>query len=385
MAATDPQPVAPAPKRDEAAVAHGILLAALALPGLMPAPAQADSAPEHALIEVKTEHYQDSQPGLQRIKVDEPAIFALLPLGEHWSVAGSAVYDAVSGASPRYYSAVSGASRMHDKRYSGDGTLTYYGARSSYSVSYAHSEENDYNANSLSADALIATEDNNTALNIGLSAGRDRINPTNDIVSNEHRTTYAGIVGLTQALSGVDIAQVQLGYSTGHGYFSDPYKLFDNRPRRRNSETASLRWNHHFGSLGGTLRTSYRFFHDSYGIDAHTVELQWAQAIGASIVLTPGLRYYTQNAAKFYVDPPPDAPFPNLPDGALSTLDQRLSAFGAYAANQKIEWHLSEHWSTDLKGEYYVAKSSYRFIGNGSPGLDRFQYYQVQFGISYRF
>jgi len=373
------------PRPTDRGSCSSIVLAALALPGLLPAPVMADNAPEHAVIQLKSEHYQDSQPGFQRIKIDEPAIFGLLPLGEHWSVSGAAVYDAVSGASPRYYSATSGASRIHDKRYSGEGEVTYYGARSSYGLSYAHSQENDYNANSAAGDAIFSSADNNTALNVGLSAGRDRINPTNQIVVNEHRTTYAGIVGVTQALSMVDLVQVQAGYSTGHGYFSDAYKLFDNRPRRRNSETASLRWNHHIDSLGATVRTSYRFYHDTYGIDSHTVEVQWVQPLGQRFIVTPGLRYYTQNSARFYVDPPANAPFPNLPDGSLSTLDQRLSAFGAYAFNQKFEWHIDEHWSTDLKGEIYEQKSSYRFIGNGSPGIDRFQYYQVQFGVSYRF
>ncbi len=372
-------------KVNDNSVCGSIVLAALALPGLLPRSAVADNAPEHALIEVKTEHYQDSQPGFQRIKIDEPGIYALIPIGQHWSLSGAAVYDAVSGASPRYYTTKSGASSVHDKRYSGDVEATYYAARSSYGLSYAHSEENDYDANSVSADAIFSTPDNNTAFNVGLSAGRDAINPTNRIVVNEHRTTYAGIVGVTQALSAVDLVQFQVGYSTGHGYFSDAYKLFDNRPRRRNSETASLRWNHHIATFGATLRANYRFYQDTYGINSHTIEVQWVQPVGQSWVLTPGLRYFTQNAAKFYVDPPPRAPFPNLPDGSTSSLDQRLSAFGAYAVSQKVEWHITQHWSTDLKGEIYEQKSSYRFIGQGSPGLARFQYYQVQFGLTYRY
>ena len=137
--------------------------------------------------------------------------------------------------------------------------------------------------------------------------------------------------------------------------------------------------------IGATLRANYRFYQDTYGINSHTIEVQWVQPVGQSWVLTPGLRYFTQNAAKFYVDPPPRAPFPNLPDGSTSSLDQRLSAFGAYAVSQKVEWHITQHWSTDLKGEIYEQKSSYRFIGQGSPGLARFQYYQVQFGLTYRY
>lgn len=388
MAATEPRLLRAAgnDKPADGGLVGSIVAAALTLPGLLPPAALADNAPEHALIQLKTEHYQDSQPGFQRIKVDEPGVFVLVPLGEHWSASGSAVYDVVSGASPRYYTAVSGASRMHEKRYSGNAEVTYYAARSSWSLGYSRSKEHDYDSNSVSADGIISSQDNNTALNFGVSASRDSINPVNRIVTGEHRTTYNGIVGVTQALSTVDLAQIQFGYSTGHGYFNDPYKLFDNRPRRRNSETGSLRWNHHMPSLDATLRSSYRFYHDTNGINAHTLEVQWVQSLFDDWVLTPGIRYYTQNAADFYIDPPSDgSPFPAVPDGMLSSLDQRVSAFGAWAVSQKIEWNLSKHWSTDLKGEIYEQKSSYRYIGRGSPGLDRFQYYQVQFGLTYRF
>lgn len=389
MAAIDPTASAARDEPVERTSCGSIVLAALSLPGLLtsllPATVRADSAPEHPTISFKTEHYQDSQPGFQRIRIDEPALYGLLPIGEHFSLAGSAVYDVVSGASPRYYTTTSGASRVHEKRYSGDVEATYYAARSSYGIGYAHSQEHDYTSNSVSADAVFATADNNTAVNLGLSGSRDSINPTNQIVSNEHRTTYAGIIGITQALSATDLVQLQAGYSTGHGYFSDAYKLFDNRPRRRNSETGSVRWNHHFADTTSTLRTSYRFYHDTYGIFSHTVDLQWVQPVGESWVLTPGLRYFTQSAATFYIDPPANAPFPTVPEGSPSSLDQRLSAFGAFAVSQKAQWNISAHLSADLRGEFYQARSNWRFIGNGSPGLDTFQYYQIQFGVTYRF
>lgn len=367
-----------------------IVMAALSLPGLLagllPPTALADSAPEHAELSFKTEHYQDSQPGFQRIRIEEPAIYGLLPLGERWSLSGSAVYDVVSGASPRYYSSVSGASRVHEKRYSGDAEITYYGDRSSWGLSFARSQEHDYISNSVSADGIVATADNNTAINFGVSAARDSIDPTNDIVDNEHRTTYAGIVGLTRALSSIDLVQVQGGYSSSHGYLSDPYKLFDNRPRRRNSGTGTVRWNHHIADWSSTLRSSYRYYRDTYGLQSHTVDLQWVQPISLRWILTPGIRYYTQNSARFYVDPPANgAPFPTLPDGAESSLDHRLSAFGALAPSLKLQWHISEHWSTDLRGEFYQSRAAWRLIGEGSPGLERFQYYQVQFGLNYRF
>ena len=81
---------------------------------------------------------------------------------------------------------------------------------------------------------------------------------------------------------------------------SDP----DVRPDFRNQSILLTRWNHHFDGMNSTLRTSYRYYRDTYGVQSHTVDLQWVQPISLRWILTPGLRYYTQNAARFYVDPP---------------------------------------------------------------------------------
>ncbi|TAJ55800.1 MAG: hypothetical protein EPN60_07675 [Nevskiaceae bacterium] len=49
-----------------------VLLAALALPGLLPTEAAAENAPEQAVLAYKQLYYQDSQPGLDRITVNAP-------------------------------------------------------------------------------------------------------------------------------------------------------------------------------------------------------------------------------------------------------------------------------------------------------------------------
>ena len=56
-----------------------VVLAALALPGVW-SQAHAETAPEEGVIGLKFLHYQDSQPGLQRVRVDAPSIYVLAPL-----------------------------------------------------------------------------------------------------------------------------------------------------------------------------------------------------------------------------------------------------------------------------------------------------------------
>lgn len=366
----------------------GVLLAALALPGLTPQAAQAENAPEHGSLGLKYLRYQDSQPGLKRVGVDAYSTELLLPLGAQWSVEASAVNDAVSGASPRYYTTVSGASKMNDNRTAADAKLTHYRERSAFGLSVSHSAEHDYVSNAVGADARFSSDDHNTTVNVGTGLSRDKINSTNNVAQNERKRGQELLLGVTQALTRTDLLQVNLSYAWGKGYYSDPYKLQDTRPDQRRQTVLLARWNHHFEDWGATLRSSYRFYRDDWGVRAHTVGAEWVQPLGDTVTLTPGLRYYTQSAAHFYFDPGgslgPDMP-PLLPTGTLQTADQRLSAFGGITVGMKLDWRFATDWSADIKGEYMEQRTDWRLGGKGSPGLEPFRASSMQLGLAKRF
>jgi hypothetical protein len=378
------------PKASRADKAGAIIAAALALPGVM---AHADSAPERGEVAVKYLHYQDSQPGLDRIKVSAPSIYVLAPLSPKWSVEGSVVADSVSGATPRYHSAISGATlHMSDERHAGDVKVTRYEDRSSYSLGLSKSKENDYDSTAASFSASFSSEDNNRTWNVGIGYASDKIGSHNDPTLAERKRTTEVIVGATQALTANDLVQVDFTLSNGRGYYSDPYKTPDVRPNKRDQAILLTRWNHYFSGLGSTLRTSYRYYHDSFGINAHTLGAEWVQLLGERFTLTPSLRLYSQSAASFYYDPVYDpsvgAPYPpgyfTNPPQFISP-DQRLSAFGAVTVGLKAALRLTPDWSTDVKVERYEQRSHWRLGGNGSPGIDPFNATFVQFGVNKRF
>ena len=388
----------------DAARPLGLLTAAaLALPGVMPQQAAAEEAPERATVEFKMLQYQDSQsvrtrypyydgsePGsLDRIRVHSPAARVVLPLGARFAVEAGLVVDEVSGASPRYYSDVSGASRMSDRRTAVDAKLTHYRDRSAYALGVARSKENDYLSQAVSLEGRWSSEDNNSTLGLSLGASSDSITPTAGGVLGVARDTRKGaetMLSLTRAVTRNDLVQLNLGYSGGRGYYSDPYKQGDRRPRERKATTVTARWNHFFEAVDGTLRSSWRHYDDSFGIRAQTVELQWVQPVGERYKVTPSLRAYTQSAASFYVDPVTDLDiYPGPGPGAVfSTADQRLSAFGAITLGIKGELRWAD-WTFDLKLEKYEQRSNWRVGGKGSPGIDPFHATMVQVGMAYAF
>jgi hypothetical protein len=377
--------------------------AALAVPGVMPGPAAAEDAPDKGLVALKYLHYEDSQSvqtqypfyegnepsTFKRIRVDSPSALLSLPIGRQWLVDASAVVDEVSGATPRYYSDISGASRMSDRRVAGDLKVTHFEERSALAVGVAHSGENDYVSNALSVEGRWSTEDNNTTLTTALGLSNDTIEPTGGGVlgvEHENKRSLELLLGLTRAVSRNDLVQMTLTMSLGRGYFSDPYKQFDNRPRSRNSGIYQLRWNHHVPYWGATLRTGYRYYYDTFGIGAHTLEAQWVQPLAEGFKLTPLLRYYTQSSASFYHDPVTDLEvYPGLPaEAKYSTDDQRLSAFGAVTAGLKAEYTWGP-WTADAKVERYEQRSQWRLAGQGSLGIDPFHATFVQVGVAYSF
>lgn len=380
MAATD--------LRDKAGA---IIAAALALPGVM---AHAENAPERGELALKYLHYEDRQPGLKRITVHAPSLYVLAPVAPKWAIEGSIVSDSVSGATPTYHSAISGATpRMNDLRHAQDVKITRYEERSTYGVGLAHSKEHDYESSAISFDTSFSSEDNNRTWNFGLGYSSDRIGSSNDASLHERKRTTELMVGLTQAMTAVDLLQVNLTGNFGRGFFSDPYKQLDSRPRKRDQQILLVRWNHHFADLGASLRTSYRYYQDSFKIKAHTLGADWVQPLGDRVTITPSLRLYSQSAASFYYDPVYDltlgAPYPagfdpaNPP--AYLSADQRLSAFGAATVGLKLDVKITPDWSADLKAEHYEQRSNWRVGGQGSPGIDPFSATFLQLGVKTRF
>ena len=366
-----------------------ILAAALLLPGVA-MQASAETAPEHGEIELKALSYRDWQPGLDRVHVQAPSVHVLAPIGSRWSVEGAVVSDSVSGASPRYHSAISGASRMSERRNAEDVAVTHYDARSAWSIGAAFSNEHDYRSRTLSGTWRWSTEDNNRTWNIGLSRGDDTIGSSNDPTLHEHRRTWQTTAGVTQAVTSIDLVQATLGANFGDGYYSDPYKLPDIRPDHRNQYTSLLRWNHRIDALDATLRTGWRYYADTFGVRASTLDAAWVQSLDDRFQLTPSVRYTTQRAARFYYDPVYSAslgaPFPPGYDGTHDvSADQRLSAFGALSAGLRLDVKLDSNWTLDASVERYEQRSSWRLGGKGSPGLAAFSAQWLQVGVARSF
>ena len=326
--------------------------------------AMAESAPVDGYLSFRVLNYQDSQPDLERIAVRAPALGLLLPLGDAFALEASVLQDTISGASPAYHAVKASAKTMLDRREAADLRLTHYLPSGSLAISAAYSKESDYLSRALSFSVSQHTESKNTTLALGVGHTQDEINPINNLVVDAYKSVNDVLIGVTQIWTPVDIVQLNLTWSYGKGYFSDPYKLLDKRPAERRSSAALLRWNHRFDDLQSTMRLGYRYYHDSYAIGSSTVTVEWAQDIQGDWTLAPLLRVYRQSAASFYIPPDPTAPGSiQIPEGFILgesglSFDQRLSAFDATTWGLKVAKKIDAVWTVEARWERYRQRSA---------------------------
>ena len=331
------------------------------------------------LFSYKHEDYSEAG-GRMAIKTDGALVSQDFGPDTHFLAEG--VVDAIAGATPNGQPAPAGSDQvvlteMHDRRKAWNTTLSHQFAGTDVLLNYAHSIESDYLSNGISLNTVTDFNDKNTELLAGVAGTDDRVkvfyqNPWVRKQSND------AVLGVTQLLSPRTSVTANLSWDHNRGYLTDPYKLvqkdvevapgvflpftyWENRPDQRTKWIALLALNHAVPSLNGALDASYRYSRDTFGTNAHTVEITWIQKIGSSFYLEPGLRGYQQDAASFYhyqldatsINPTGGAP---NPQGPFYSSDYRLSELRTYSYELKAVWNVAAAVRVDLKIEKYVMR-----------------------------
>ena len=372
-------------KRIHSKAMEAVLSAAFALSltsGIVPAYAQ--SAPEHTTARVKYVYYKDIGDGsVDRIKISSPMLWVNGALSDSVEFEAGAVYDAVSGASPLYLDSVSGASGtgIEDNRRAGDLKITKYFENYSIGLGGSISDEDDYLSRSGSLDARIWTPDKNTVFATGVSSDWDHITSSNNPDLGADRKTQHYLLGVTQVLNPQAIVQSNVTFTTGHGHYNDPYKLFENRPSSRQDVAWLTRFNYYFTKLDSSAHIDYRLFRDSWGVLAHMVALRYYQPLSANFTLVPMVRYYTQNGARFFLS---ESEIPPLDFEANSSADERLSSFGSITPGLKVIAKVNDSFEFDALYQYMVQASNLE-LGSSDDTFNGLTAHYFEVGMSVKF
>jgi len=317
------------------------------------------------------------------MKITEPILWGQATFAETWEVSGSAAVDIITGASPQLVSnasgkpvqTVSGAS-ISDRRTTWDAKVGRRFGDFTFSASRAVSREEDYISHAFGLEARWDTNAKLTTFTAAFGRSNDRVRSSDDPSLDEHRGTDQYLFGVSQVISPVAAIQSTVTYSRGRGWFNDPYKFTltfhpdadlvimpDRRPSERDTWAWITRYRHHFAAQRNTLQAEYRFYHDDWGIDAHTLEVALHHDFNEAFALRPALRYYTQSAADFY------SPVIPQPQPDILSSDQRLGAFGGLSPSLRGIYRFADGTRVEATAGYIVDSRSLHLGGRGSEAF----------------
>ena len=308
------------------------------------------------------------------VTIHGPSVLVRKKMAEKYSVSANYYMDMVTSASIDVE--VSGASEYKEERDQWSLGFDYLRGKTTYSLAYANSEEDDYQAETATFGISQDLFGDLTTITMGFSKGsdvvrkRDTITDEIDPSFNEDIDRWSYRVGVTQVLTKSAIASLGLEVITDEGYLNNPYRSYryiqpendqlfaldtELYPRTRTSNAAALNARY-FVPWRGAIHGGYRFFTDTWGIRADTFEVGYTHPVGAWMLET-NVRYYSQEAADFYSDL-----FERRDQQNFMARDKELSTFTSMTFR--------------IGASYEFARAGWRFIKKGSLNVfyDRIEF-----------
>jgi len=301
------------------------------------------------------------------ITIQGPSVLVRKKVADNLSLSANYYEDMISSAS---IDVKLSASPYHEKREQWSGGADYLHGKSTYSAGFITSKEPDYKANTSYFAVSQDMFGDLTTLTLGYRRGWDRvfrdIKTPGGVLENDptfqQRADHRGYsLSLTQILTRNAILGFNYELLTDQGYLANPYRkirylspgqgagftLADQvYPNTRTSHSASAQLKYYL-PYRAALTGQYRFFRDTWGIRAHTLELDYTQPLWKHWIFDAGLRYYRQGAADFYSDLFPRANYQNF-----MGRDRELAAFHSYTLGAGASYQFA------VPGVRWISKSS---------------------------
>lgn len=293
------------------------------------------------------------------VTIQGPSLLVRKTMAEKYSVTANYYLDMVTSASIDVK--VSGASEYKEERDQYSLGFDYLRGKTTYSLGYTNSEEDDYSASTASFGISQDIFGDLTTVSLGFSKGDDVVR-RRDTVSNRIDPTFEhGIdrwsyrVGVSQILTKSLIASLNMEVITDEGYLNNPYRSFryvdpeattkyrlatEKYPHTHTSNAAALNARY-FLPYRAVVHGGYRFSTDTWGIRSNTYEVGYVHPLKATPWLFEvSFRQYSQDHADFYADLFPRIDFQNFMgrDKELSTFSSQTLHVGATYEFAKSGW-----------------------------------------------
>ena len=319
------------------------------------------------------------------VTIDGPSLLLRKKFAEKYSVSANYYIDMVSSAS---IDVMTTASPYTEERTQGSLALDALYGKTQYSVSYTLSDESDYTASTASFDVSQDLFGDLTTVSFGFSQGWDEVRKNGDNTFEEtvdrrnYRFSLQQIV-TPQLMTGLNYEVI-----TDEGFLNNPYRsvryLDDSSargfsfqpevyPSTRTSNAVALNARYYL-PYRAAIHGEYRFYTDTWGIDANTASLGYTHPWGKRWIFEAGYRWYDQSAADFYSDLFPRANAQNFlaRDKELSTVTSQMFSLGATYELPSLGWDRILRSTVNL----YYDHIQYRYddfrdiTAGGAPGTE---------------
>ncbi len=296
------------------------------------------------------------------VEITGPSLMVLKKFGQNVAVNGNYYVDSISSASIDVVT--SGASAYKEDRTELSGGVDYMHGNSIMNLSYTNSSEDDYEANTASFGISMDMFGNMTTVSMGYSRGWDTVmnNLDRDFSRDADRQNYR--LGLAQVITKDMVLELNYEGITDEGFLNNPYRSVryldpggntysyeaEVYPNTRTSNAVAVR-SIYYLPYRAAVSGEYRFFDDTWGIDAHNIKVGYTHPLQGDWVLEGNYRYYTQDAADFYSDL---FPF----QGAQNFLarDKELSTFSSHTIGLKLSYDfVANGWRSIDKGTVNIS------------------------------
>jgi len=242
--------------------------------------------------------------------------------------------------------------------------------RGSAAVNYYVSSETDYLAQQVGGRWGRDFRQQTVNLSLGSSWGWDAIAPVQDDdthTGDAHKTTLHWNAVMTEVVSPSLLVRYGVEYNLVNGLQHNPYRnvyaggavVPERHPERRERRDAFLKLNQYFSNRS-SLKLSYRFYDDDWGIASHEADSRLSQYVTRGVFAEYQYRFYTQTSANFY------RPEYDSVDGVngYRTGDYRMGPLSSHLFGVTLDFDLGtlaalEHTGMRFSYERYFNSNNY--------------------------
>ena len=276
------------------------------------------------------------------VEIDGPSFLVRKNVGSSVSVGYKYYEDNVTSAS---IDVEVNASEYTEEREEHSFFLDYLNNKTTVSVSYTNSEESDFEADTYSLGVSQDMFGDLTTVSMSFAYGDNTITQNGDDDFEESAKVRSYRLGISQIFTKNLVGALTWETITDEGYLNNPYRSVRYRdagsgvgytfqpevyPETRSSNAVAVRANY-FLEQRAAIHMGFRYFKDSWDIEAQTYELGYTFPYGESWILEARFRYHDQSKADFYDDlfPFQDAQNYLARDKELSTFTSTTLGIGA--------------------------------------------------------